>query len=99
MMTEKWSKTDLCQDGFAIVLGAGQACVEVTGLLGRVRWVVSYKTAQLKKDVSISSALQKPELPTCSFPFECHGLCSSFLPFLATPRSVFTCLLNHFHFL
>lgn len=52
-MIEKLSKTDLCQDGFAIVLGAGQACVEVTGLLGRVRWVVSYEMAQFQKDVSV----------------------------------------------
>lgn len=34
--------TDLSENSLAIVFGAGQASVEVTGLLGGLRWVVSY---------------------------------------------------------
>lgn len=40
----------LCQDCFAIILGAGQAGVEVTGLLGRQRRIISWKK---KKEFSI----------------------------------------------
>lgn len=47
-MIEQQDKTDLCEDSFAIVLGAGQACVEVTGLLDRLRWIISYKMTQSK---------------------------------------------------
>lgn len=45
-LSKKKRQKNLCEDGFAIVLGAGQACVEVTGLLGRLRWVVRYEVTQ-----------------------------------------------------
>lgn len=39
-------KVDLGKDGFAIVLGAGQSCVQKTGLLHRVGRKVCYKAKE-----------------------------------------------------
>lgn len=39
-------RTDLGKDGFAIVLGAGQSCVQKTGLLHGVGRKVGYKIKQ-----------------------------------------------------
>lgn len=43
-LRQRWSFeqkcTNLCEDSFAIILGAGQAGVQVTGLLNGVRWIV-----------------------------------------------------------